>query len=76
MIESYFKSPDWILHKGATINPKNEKNNECFQWSTTSALNYDKIKKKTFEKNRKIKKGSYRSFNTPKRLGKIKKTIL
>ena len=45
--ESYVKSPDWITNKGATINPKNEKHNKCFQWSITSALNYNKIKKYT-----------------------------
>ena len=49
--ESHVKFPDWIANKGATINPKNEKDNKCFQWLTTSALNYNKIKKpKTFEK--------------------------
>ena len=49
--ESHVKIPDWIANKGATINPKNEKDNKCFQWLTTSALNYNKIKKpKTFEK--------------------------
>ena len=41
--ESYIMSPEWIVNKGATINPKNEKDNKCFQWSTTSALNYNKI---------------------------------
>ena len=55
--KSYVKSPDWIANKGATINPKNEKDNKCFQWSTTSVLNYNKTKIKIFEKNRKIKKG-------------------
>ena len=50
-VESHVKFPDWIANKGATINPKNEKDNKCFQWLTTSALNYNKIKKpKTFEK--------------------------
>ena len=34
--ESYIMSPDWILSKKATINPKNEKDNECFQWSIVS----------------------------------------
>ena len=28
---SYIMSPDWIASKKATINPKNEKNNKCFQ---------------------------------------------
>ena len=41
--ESYVKSPDWLVNKRATINPKNEKNNKCFQWSTTSALSYNKV---------------------------------
>ena len=31
--ESYIISPDWIARKKATINPKNEKDNKCFQWS-------------------------------------------
>ena len=29
--ESYIMSPDWIVNKKATINPKNEKDNKCFQ---------------------------------------------
>ena len=46
---SYIKSPEWLLHKGATINPKNENDDECLRWSTISALNYSKIMKKEFE---------------------------
>ena len=30
-VESYIKSPDWLVNKGATINPKNEKDKKCFQ---------------------------------------------
>ena len=30
--ESYIIPPDWIVIKKATINPKNEKDNECFKW--------------------------------------------
>ena len=37
--KSYIKSPKWILNKRATINPKT-KNNNCFQYSTTVALNH------------------------------------
>ena len=48
--ESYVKSPNWIANKGATINPKNEKDNKCFQWSTISGLNYNKIKEKELKK--------------------------
>ena len=55
--ESYIMSPDWIVNKKATINPKNEKDNKCFQWSIISGLNYNKIKKIIFEKNKKFKKG-------------------
>ena len=50
--ESYIISPDWISKK-ATINPKNEKDNECFKWSIISGLNYNKIKEKEL-KNTKI----------------------
>ena len=46
---SYIKSPEWLLHKGATINPKNENDDECLQWSTSSTLIYNKITKKEFE---------------------------
>ena len=31
--ESYIITPDWIASKKATINPKNEKDNQRFQWS-------------------------------------------
>ena len=33
--KSYIKSPEWILNKRATINPKNAKDNKCFQYSIT-----------------------------------------
>ena len=46
---SYIKSPEWLLHKRATINPKNENDDECLRWSTISALNYNEIMKKEFE---------------------------
>ena len=54
--ESYIMSPDWILSKKATINPKNEKDNECFQWSIISGLNYNKIKGKELKKILKFKR--------------------
>ena len=34
--ESYIMSLDWIVSKKATINPKNEEDNKCFQWSIIS----------------------------------------
>ena len=40
--ESYIKSPEWVLNKRATINPKN-KYNKCFQYSITVALNHQNI---------------------------------
>ena len=43
-------SPDWTASKKATINPKIEKNNECFKWSIISGLNYNKIKEKDLKK--------------------------
>ena len=52
--ESYIMSPYRIVSKKATINPKNEKDNECFKWSITEELNHNKIKEKELKKNRKI----------------------
>ena len=46
---SYIKSPEWLLHKRPTINPKNENDDECLWWSTISALNYNEITKNEFE---------------------------
>ena len=48
-------SPDWIVNKKATINPKNERDNKCFQWSIISGLNYNKIKEKELKKILKFK---------------------
>ena len=54
--ESYIVSPDWIASKKATINPRNEKDNKCFQWSIISGLNYNKIKEKELKKILKFKR--------------------
>ena len=40
--KSYIKSPEWILNKRDTINPKN-KDNKCFQYAITVALNHQNI---------------------------------
>ena len=48
-------SPDWIASKKATINPKNEKDNECFKWSIISGLNY-KINDNYLKKIEKLKR--------------------
>ena len=54
--ESNIVSPDWIASKTATINPKNEKDNECFKWSIIAGLNYNKIKEKELKKLLKFKR--------------------
>ena len=41
---SYIDSPKWLKDKKSTINPKN-KDDKCFQYAVTLALNIDKIKK-------------------------------
>ena len=41
----YIDFPDWIKNKKATINPINKKDNNCFQYAVTFALNYEEIKK-------------------------------
>ena len=46
---SYVKSPEWLLHKGATVILKNKNDDECLRWSTISALNYNEIMKIEFE---------------------------
>ena len=40
---SYIDSPTWIKNKGVTKNTKNTKNNNCFQYAITAALNYRNI---------------------------------
>ena len=41
---SYIDSPKWVKNKKATINPKN-KDDKCFQYALTVALNYEQIEK-------------------------------
>ena len=40
---SYSNSSEWIKNKGVTINPKNTKDNNCFKYAITAALNYQNI---------------------------------
>ena len=54
--ESYIAFPDWLRNKGATINPKKQKDNKCFQYAITIALNYNKFLKKYLKKIEKIKR--------------------
>ena len=53
--ESYIVSRDWIASKKATINPKNEKDNKCFQWSIIAGLNHNIIKEKELKNLSKFK---------------------
>ena len=41
---SHIDSSEWIKNKNATINPKNKKDDKCFQYALTVALNHEKIK--------------------------------
>ena len=67
---SYIKSPEWIKNKGVTINPKNTKDNHCFQYAIIAALNHQNIshhperisKLKPF-----IKNCNWKSINFPAR---------
>ena len=40
---SYVDPPKWIKYKKVIKNPKNTKDNNCFQYSITAALNYRNI---------------------------------
>ena len=44
-VASYIDSPDWIKNIGATMNPINKKDNKCFKYTATVALNHEKIGK-------------------------------
>ena len=40
---SYINSTEWLKNKQLTINPKNIKDNNCFKYAITAALNYQNI---------------------------------
>ena len=42
---SYIDSLDWIKSKNAVINPVNKKDNKCFQYAVTVAINHEKTGK-------------------------------
>ena len=48
----YIDSPGWIKIKKATINPINKKDNKCFQYVVTVALNHEKIKNRSRKNNK------------------------
>ena len=54
--EPYIMSPNEIISKKATINPKNEKDNGCLKWSIIGGLNYNKITEKELKKIEKFKR--------------------
>ena len=71
---SYIESPDWLHDKGVTINPKNTKNNNCFQYARTAALNYqntDHLQKEFLNLNHLLLITIDRVFITFERLEKI-----
>ena len=41
---SYIDSPEWTKNKKTTMNPKNKKDDKCFQYALTVALNHEKIR--------------------------------
>ena len=41
---SYIDSPESLENKKATINPQNKKDDKCFQYAVTVALNHEQIK--------------------------------
>ena len=41
--KSYIKSSKWLRNKGATINPQNYDDNNCFQYAITIASNHQNI---------------------------------
>ena len=49
---SYIDSPDWIKNKKAATNPINKKDNKCFQYAVTVALNRKEIKKRPTQNNK------------------------
>ena len=64
---SYIKSHKWLLHEGATVNPKNKNEDEYLRWSTISALNYNEIMKQEFENIFKKTKYENKDFSSQKR---------
>ena len=42
---SHIDSSDWIKSKKVRINPINKKDNQCFQYAVTFALNHEEIRK-------------------------------
>ena len=41
---SYIPLPSWIVSKKVVINPKNENDEECFEWAVTATLHHKEMK--------------------------------
>ena len=42
--KSYIKSPEWLENERAAINPKDKKDDKCFHYALSLALNHQNIK--------------------------------
>ena len=69
--ESQIKSLEWLINKGATINPKNIKDDKCFQYATVLPLNQNKIERKELGNIFEKIKHEIQIIHTPKRLEKV-----
>ena len=49
---SYIDSPDWIKNKKATIKTINKKENKCFEYTLTVALNCEENKERSTKNNK------------------------
>ena len=68
---SNIKSSEWLLHKGATINPTNSNDDECLRWSIICALNCTEIMKKSLKTYLKKLNTKIKIFHLTKETGKI-----
>ena len=51
-VGSYVDSFEWIKNKKAATNPISKKDNKCFQYIVTVALNNEEIKKRSTKNNK------------------------
>ena len=61
--KSYLDSPEQLVNKRATINPKNIKDNKCFQYAIVLRSIYNEIKRKELEKL--FEKSKYEDIDFP-----------
>ena len=74
--KSNIKSPEWLRNERAAINPQNKKDDKCFQYAVTVALNHQNIENHP-EKISKIKphinKYSWKGIEFPSHQEDLKK---